>query len=47
MLGGIFDKNDIQNRLDGLGKSLLKENFWKDKKLVKQTVKKKNFMRIF
>ena len=41
MLGGIFDKNDIQNRLDGLEKSLLKENFWKDKKLVKQTVKKK------
>ena len=41
MLGGIFDKNDIQNRLDGLSKSLLKENFWKDKKLVKQTVKKK------
>ena len=38
---GIFDKNDIQNRLDGLSKSLLKENFWKDKKLVKQTVKKK------
>ena len=38
---GIFDKNDIQNRLDGLEKSLLKENFWKDKKLVKQTVKKK------
>ena len=39
--GGIFDKHDIEVKLKELEKTLLKENFWKDKELVKKTVKQK------
>ena len=39
--GGIFDKHDIEAKLKELEKTLLKENFWKDKELVKKTVKQK------
>ena len=39
--GGIFDKKDIENKLKELEKTSLKENFWKDKQLVKKTVKQK------
>ena len=40
-LGGIFDKNNVENKLKDLEKILLKENFWKDKNLVKKTIKQK------
>jgi peptide chain release factor 2 len=42
ILGGIFDDHDVENKLKDLEKTLLKENFWKDKELVKKTVKQKN-----
>ena len=39
--GGNFDKKDIENKLKELEKTSLKENFWKDKQLVKKIVKQK------
>ena len=39
--GGIFEKNDINKKLKELEKTLLSENFWKDKSKVKKTVKEK------
>jgi peptide chain release factor 2 len=39
--GGIFDKENIENKIKELEVISLKENFWKDKDLVKKTVKQK------
>ena len=45
---GIFDKEDVETKLKELEKTLLQENFWKDKELVKKTVRqKKIFENIF
>ena len=41
ILGGTFDKENVKSKLEQLEKALLKENFWKDKDLVKKTVKQK------
>ena len=41
ILGGIFDKNMLNLNLKELEQTLLQENFWKDKELVKKTVKQK------
>jgi len=41
ILGGIFEKNDIKSKLQEIEKTLLGENFWKDKVKVKRTVKEK------
>ena len=41
ILGGIFDKENIENKIKELEKISQKENFWKDKNLVKKTVKQK------
>jgi peptide chain release factor 2 len=41
ILGGIFDKHNVEIKLKELEKTLSQENFWKDKKLVKKTVKQK------
>ena len=41
ILGGIFDKKNVTSQLKEIEASLLKENFWKDKNLVKKTVKQK------
>ncbi|PDH21054.1 MAG: peptide chain release factor 2 [Pelagibacterales bacterium MED-G43] len=41
MLGGIFDKENIENKLRDLEQISSRENFWKDKNLVKKTVKQK------
>ena len=38
---GIFDKNKIELKLKDLEEINQKENFWKDKQLVKKTVKQK------
>ena len=43
MLGGIFDKEHIENKVKELDLISSQENFWKDQNLVKKTVKKKNF----
>ena len=39
--GGIFEKNNIIAKLKEIEKTLLRENFWKDKKKVKKTVTEK------
>ena len=41
ILGGIFDKHNVEIKLKELEKTLSQENFWKDKKLVNKTVKQK------
>jgi peptide chain release factor 2 len=41
ILGGIFDKQNIETKLKELEKTLLQKNFWKDKNLVKKTTKQK------
>ena len=41
MSGGIFDKENIRDKLIELEQISLKEDFWKDKNLVKKTVKQK------
>ena len=38
---GIFDKNQVEIKLKNIEKELLKENFWKDKDLVKKIIKQK------
>ena len=38
---GIFDKNQVELKLKNIEKELLKENFWKDKNLVKKIIKQK------
>ena len=44
ILGGIFDKKNVKDKLKELEEISLAENFWKDKDLVKKTLKqKKNF----
>ena len=41
--GGIFEKNDIENKLISINNQSSKENFWKDQKKVKVILKQKNF----
>jgi len=43
MLGGIFEKQDIKNKIQLLEKKVLKENFWKDQKSAQKILKEKNF----
>ena len=43
--GGIFDKNKIELKLKDLEEINQKENFWKDKQLVKKTIKQKKVSR--
>ncbi|MDC0164505.1 peptide chain release factor 2 [Candidatus Pelagibacter bacterium] len=38
---GYLDNNNVENKLNELEQISIKENFWKDKKLVKKTVKQK------
>ena len=40
---GIFDKEDIKSKLQKLEQITLRENFWKDKNLVKKLSNKKTF----
>ena len=44
MLGGIFEKNKIQNKIEEYEKNILSENFWKDKLSAQRIVKEKNFL---
>ena len=41
--GGIFERNNIKNKLDLIIKETTKESFWKDQKKVKNVLKEKNF----
>ena len=40
-LGGIFERNEVEIKLKEIEVILQKENFWKDKDLVKKTLKQK------
>ena len=43
---GIFDKENIESKITELEEISSKENFWKDKNLVKKTVKQKKYSKI-
>ena len=44
---GIFDKENIEEKLKELEKISNDKNFWKDQNLVKKTFKQKNFLKTF
>ena len=44
---GIFDKEKVEIKIKKLEEISQKENFWKDKNLVKNTIKQKKFLKIF
>ena len=43
MLGGIFEKNNINGIIEKFNKSILKTNFWKDKLAAQKILKEKKF----
>jgi peptide chain release factor 2 len=44
MLGGIFEKNKIEDKIQTFDNKIIQENFWKDKILAQKIVKKKKFL---
>ena len=46
MLGGIFEKNDIENKIKILEKKIAESNFWKNKLSAKKILKEKKFLEI-
>ena len=43
MLGGIFDKNKIKDKIKNIDKKISQESFWKDKLAAQKILKEKNF----
>ena len=43
MLGGIFDKNKIKDKIKNFDKKISQESFWKDKLAPQKILKKKYF----
>ena len=43
MLGGIFEKNEINEKIKKLDKKILEQNFWKDKLSAQKILKEKKF----
>ena len=43
MLGGIFEKNDINGKIEKFNKSILETSFWKDKLSAQKILKEKKF----
>ena len=43
MLGGIFEKNKIKDKIQTFNKKITQENFWKDKFSAQKILKEKNF----
>ena len=43
MLGGIFEKNKIKDKIQKFDKKITNENFWKDKLAAQKILKKKKF----
>ena len=41
--GGIFDENNIKEKIENLDKKILEKNFWKDKNSAQKVVKEKSF----
>ena len=44
MLGGIFEKNKINEKIKTFDKEISKENFWKDKLTAQKILKEKKFL---
>ena len=44
MLGGIFDKNNIEEKINSFEKKVNNENFWKDKFSAQKIIKEKKFL---
>ena len=44
MLGGIFEKNKIKDKIQTFDKKIVQENFWKDKLSAQKIVKEKKFL---
>ena len=43
MLGGIFEKNKIKDKIKKFNKEITHENFWKDQFTAQKILKKKKF----
>tara|TARA_B100001013_G_scaffold282560_1_gene182496 strand:+ start:19 stop:1071 length:1053 start_codon:yes stop_codon:yes gene_type:complete len=43
MLGGIFEKNDINGKIEKFNKSIVETNFWRDKLSAQKILKEKKF----
>ena len=43
MLGGIFDKNKIKEKIKTFNKKITEENFWKNKLSAQKILKEKSF----
>ena len=43
MLGGIFDKNKIKDKIKNFDKKISQENFWKNKLTAQKILKEKKF----
>ena len=44
ILGGIFDGNNVKERIASLNEEILKKNFWQDNIKSKKIIKEKNFL---
>jgi len=44
MLGGIFEKNKIKDKIQTFDKKIVQENFWKDKLSAQKILKEKKFL---
>ena len=44
MLGGIFEKNDIQVKIQTFDKKITETDFWKDKLSAQKILKEKKFL---
>ena len=44
MLGGIFDKNNVKDKIQKYDKKITEENFWKNKLLAQKILKEKKFL---
>ena len=42
--GGIFEKNEIENKISEFNNSIERENFWKDKLFAQKILKEKSFL---
>ena len=45
MLGGIFDKNKIKEKIQTFDNKIIEKNFWKDKLSAQKILKEKNFFK--
>ena len=44
MLGGIFEKNKIKDKIQTFNKKIVEENFWKEKLSAQKILKEKKFL---